>query len=43
MPQNAGDMLSRPLRDAARRYRLRHPAQVVAAAFASPSWSGRAC
>jgi Trk-type K+ transport system membrane component len=34
MPQNAGDMLSRPLRDAARRYRLRHPAQVVAAAFA---------
>jgi trk system potassium uptake protein TrkH len=27
-------MLSRPLREAVRRYRLRHPAQVVAAAFA---------
>jgi trk system potassium uptake protein len=34
MPQNAGDMLSRPLRAAARSYRLRHPAQVVVAAFA---------
>jgi trk system potassium uptake protein TrkH len=34
MPQNACDMLSRPLRDAVRRYRLRHPAQVVVVAFA---------
>jgi trk system potassium uptake protein len=34
MPQNAGGMLPRPRRDAVRRYRLRHPAQVVAAAFA---------
>jgi trk system potassium uptake protein len=34
MPENAGAMALRPLRDAARRYRLRHPAQNVAAAFA---------
>jgi trk system potassium uptake protein len=33
MPENAGVMLLRPLRDTARRYRLRHPAQNVAAAF----------
>jgi potassium uptake TrkH family protein len=35
MPENAGLMLSGPLRDAVRRYRLRHPAQNVAAAFAA--------
>jgi trk system potassium uptake protein len=34
MPENAGGMPLRPLRDAAHRYRLRHPAQNVAAAFA---------
>jgi trk system potassium uptake protein TrkH len=34
MPENAGGMLSRPLRDTLRRHRLRHPAQTVAAAFA---------
>jgi trk system potassium uptake protein TrkH len=34
MPQNAHDMLPGPLRGTMRRYRLRHPAQVVAAAFA---------
>lgn len=34
MPENAGGMLLRPLRAAARRQRLRHPAQTVAAAFA---------
>jgi len=34
MPENAGGMLPRPLRDLLRRHRLRHPAQTVAAAFA---------
>jgi potassium uptake TrkH family protein len=34
MPENAGAMPLRPLRDAVRRYRLRHPAQNVTAAFA---------
>ena len=34
MPENARGMLLRPLRAAARRQRLRHPAQTVAAAFA---------
>jgi trk/ktr system potassium uptake protein len=34
MPENTGGMMLRPLRDAMRRYRLRHPAQNVAAAFA---------
>jgi trk system potassium uptake protein len=34
MPENAGGMLFRPLRDSMRRRRLRHPAQRVAAAFA---------
>jgi trk system potassium uptake protein len=33
MPENAGDMRPRSLLDAARRRRLRHPAQRVAAAF----------
>jgi trk system potassium uptake protein len=34
MPENAGGMPPRPLRDTLRRHRLRHPAQSVAAAFA---------
>jgi trk system potassium uptake protein len=34
MSENAGAMLLRPLRETVNRYRLRHPAQNVAAAFA---------
>jgi potassium uptake TrkH family protein len=42
MPQNACDMALGPLRDSLRRYRLQHPAQLVAAAFAVVILAGAA-